>query len=392
MANRLNEKKVADLRPRAEGYEVRDEIVPGLVLRVGKKGAKVWEVVVQAGPASRRRVRLGTFPDLSVKEARKAAEAAKEDAARPNRSRDVRTVGDLFERYATARAPHMRSWSDVGSVWKIWGEARLAHVRLSDLTIHHGLDLRDHVAAQSSTLRAASVIRYLRPMFAWAADERILDANPWAALKAKETAAARERVLSLAEWRMLWAAGAAEPYPFGPFLRALMLSAQRLSNVAQMRWDEIQGDVWLIPREKMKATRTAKAAAHEVPLSGALAALIAEQPRLGPFVFTTLRDRPISPGSRQKDRLEAMANTLWAQNRGQPLERKEMLANWRFHDLRRTAATLMTGGGATRFIVERVLGHADTGVTAIYDRNLYREEKRAALEVLSGSVMTGAHI
>jgi integrase len=389
MATRLNEKRAADLRPKAEGYEVRDDVVPGLILRVGKKGAKIWDVVVQTSPKSRKRIRLGTFPDMSVKNARKAAEAAKEDVSRPSRSRDIRTVGDLFERYSAARAPQMRAWHDVNSVWANWAEARLGHVRLTDLTVHHGLDLRDHVAAHSSPLRAASVIRYLRPMFAWAADERIIDAHPWAALRAREVAPARERVLSSAEWQMLWNAADVEPYPFGPFLRALMLSAQRLSNVAEMRWDEIQGDVWVIPRDKMKATRTAKAATHEVPLSGALAALIAEQPRLGPFVFTTRGDRPITPGSRQKDRIEALANTEAAKAQGRPLTPREALTDWRFHDIRRTGATLMTGGGVSRFIVERVLGHADSGVTAIYDRNVYREEKREALEVLASTLLAG---
>ncbi|WP_169791124.1 tyrosine-type recombinase/integrase [Rubellimicrobium mesophilum] len=382
----MNEKKAADLRPRAEGYEVRDEVVPGLVLRVGKKGTKVWDVVVQTGPKSRKRVRLGTFPSLSVKDARKAAETIKENSIGAGRAREVRTVGELFERYAAARAPQMRSWHDVQSVWHVWGEPRLARVRLSDLSIHHGLDLRDHVALHSSPLRAASVIRYLRPMFAWAADERIIDVNPWATLKAREKAPARERVLSPSEWQALWEAARREPYPFGPFLKVLMLSAQRLSNVAQMRWDELHGDLWIIPREKMKATRTAKAAAHEVPLSSALAALIAEQPRLGPYVFTTRGDRPISPGSRQKDRFTAAVNAAAAQANGRPLLPQEVLADWRFHDIRRTAATLMTGGGVSRFIVERVLGHADRGVTAIYDRNIYRTEKRAALEVLAATV------
>ena len=46
----------------------------------------------------------------------------------------------------------------------------------------------------------------------------------------------------------------------------------------------------------------------------------------------------------------------------------------------------MAEGGVQRFILERVLGHADRGVTAIYDRATYREEKRQALEVLAGTV------
>ena len=51
------------------------------------------------------------------------------------------------------------------------------------------------------------------------------------------------------------------------------------------------------------------------------------------------------------------------------------------HDLRRTAATRMTGDlGITRFVVSRVLNHADSGVTSVYDRHSYLPEKRHALE------------
>ncbi len=368
MKTRLTERKAAALAAKSSGYEVRDELVRGLVLRVGKKGQKVWEVVVQRG-RSRKRVRLGTFPDVSLKDARKAAEAAKEDAVTPMKERGVKTVADLFAKYADDRAPKMRAWRDVQSVWDNWAADRIGHVRLTDISIHHGLDLRDYVAARSTPLRASSVIRYIRPMFAWAADERYLDASPWATLRAKEVAPTRERVLSDNEWSKVWEAAKAEPYPFGPFVQALMLSAQRLSSVAEMRWDEIAGDVWIIPAAKMKATRVEKAAAHEVPLSTALADLIAHQPRNGPFVFSTRGDRPISPGSRQKDRIGKAAGVL----------------GWRFHDVRRTAATRMTEAGVSRFIVERVLGHADRGVTAVYDRNAYREEKRGALEALASS-------
>ncbi len=153
-----------------------------------------------------------------------------------------------------------------------------------------------------------------------------------------------------------------------------MLTAQRLSNVAQTRWDEIHGDVWVIPRDKMKATKQEKAALHEVPLSAAAAELIAKQPPRGALVFTTTNSKPIWPGSKLKVQLQVASET----------------SGWRFHDIRRTAATHMTTGNdagkVSRFIVERVLGPADTSVTASYDRATNRDEKREALEVLAATV------
>jgi len=369
MKTRLNEAKTNALKPKKVSYEVRDEVVRGLVLRVGKKGVKVWEVIVSVG-GRRRRERLGVFPALSVKEARVKAEEAKIAALNPIASTAARTVADIFEAYKAVREPKMRTWGDVQSVWGCWAKDRIGHVRSTDLTLHHGLDLRNHVSKASSPLRAGAVIRYLRPMFAWAEEERLIAENPWLHLKVGVTATSRDRVLQHDEWQRLWKAGRTLPYPFGPFIRALMLSAQRSSNVAAMRWDEIHGDVWVIPREKVKATRPDKAAAHEVPLSGALAGLIAEQPRRGNFVFTTRGDVPMYPGSKLKAQLSEAAE----------------LSDWRFHDVRRTGATLMTTGKVTRFIVERVLGHSDGSVTATYDRSSYREEKGAALEVLAATV------
>jgi integrase len=50
------------------------------------------------------------------------------------------------------------------------------------------------------------------------------------------------------------------------------------------------------------------------------------------------------------------------------------------HDMRRTAASLMTGMGTTRLVVAKVLNHVELGVTKVYDRHSYDQEKRRALE------------
>ncbi len=379
MKTRLNESKVEGYKAKRSGYEVRDEVVRGLILRIGKKGLKVWEVIVPHGKR-RFRKRLGMHPAMSVKEARKLAEEAKVSARSFSSGSAVKTVSDIFDAYKEARSKTLRSWSDIQSVWDTWAEPRIGQVRASDLSIHHGLDLRKHVTSKSSAVRAGAVIRYLRPMLKWAAEEQMIEGNPWASLRVGEKAQSRDRVLSADEWAAIWKAAEDMPYPFGPFVQALMLSAQRLSNVAEMRWDEIHGDVWVIPRDKMKAIRIESASSHEVPLSAGLAELIAQQPRRSDFVFTTTGDKPITPGSKLKVKLQEASKT----------------ANWRFHDIRRTAATIMTsgnaGGKANRFIVERVLGHAETSVTAVYDRSTYRDEKRAALEVLTSSINAGVSV
>jgi integrase len=62
------------------------------------------------------------------------------------------------------------------------------------------------------------------------------------------------------------------------------------------------------------------------------------------------------------------------------------MSHWVFHDLRRTARTIMSRAGVAGEIGERVLGHAIPGVRGVYDRYEYLDEKRDALERLASLV------
>jgi len=369
MTERLNDTKIKALKVRGQRYEVRDSVVRGLYVEVGAKGGKVWWLQASRG-GKRERVRLGTFPELVSQSARNQATLIKDDIIRPRSSTEVKTTAALFERYKAVHKAKRRAWRDVESVWLNWARDRIGHVPLTDVTHHHGLDLRDYVASKAGPARAAKVLIYLRPMFSWAARERLIDINPWAGISAGSSPQPRDRVLSNLEWRAVWDASFEEPSPFGPFTRSLMLSGQRLSNVAQMRWDEISDGVWTIPRDKFKATRPERATAHEVPLSAALSQLIYEMPKTCEYVFNARGNKPIQPGSRQKNRLAERA----------------CVSGWTYHDLRRTAATQMAEGKVSRFIIERALGHADQGVTATYDRASYRDEKLEAFEVVASGL------
>jgi hypothetical protein len=44
----------------------------------------------------------------------------------------------------------------------------------------------------------------------------------------------------------------------------------------------------------------------------------------------------------------------------------------------------MVGANAPRLVVSKNLNHVETGVTAVYDRHSYDQEKRAALDYWGG--------
>ena len=75
-------------------------------------------------------------------------------------------------------------------------------------------------------------------------------------------------------------------------LEFAVLTTARPGEVRWMRWNEVDGDVWTVPAEKMKAQRE-----HRVPLSPRALAILNELPRLdgGEFVFPGMRaGRPLS--------------------------------------------------------------------------------------------------
>lgn len=69
-------------------------------------------------------------------------------------------------------------------------------------------------------------------------------------------------------------------------------------------------------------------------------------------------------------------------NPGKAIQRIQAASgvDFRGHDLRRTAASMMTSVGIPRLTVSKILNHVEPGVTAVYDRHSYDNEKRAALE------------
>ena len=126
--------------------------------------------------------------------------------------------------------------------------------------------------------------------------------------------------------------------------------------------------LWTLPPEATKPGRV-----HDVPLSGPALQLLKGLPRCdGAFVFTaTSGAKPISGFSRAKVALDAKVRDALGN-----------LTGWTIHDLRRSAATWMAGAGVPPHVLAAILNHtpgSTQGVTSIYNRFRYTEERREAL-------------
>ena len=172
------------------------------------------------------------------------------------------------------------------------------------------------------------------------------------------------------EIRAVWAGCDADHGIIADAFRLMLVTAQRRGEVLSMRWQDVDCSWWTIPAELAK-----NGLAHCVPLSRqALAILEGLRNRpTGPWVFPSpTTARPIENPQKAAERLRE----------------RSKVPDLCLHDLRRTAASLMTGMGISRLTVKKILNHAERDVTAVYDRHSYDPEKRSALEAWSRRLET----
>jgi integrase len=223
------------------------------------------------------------------------------------------------------------------------------------------------------------VLACLRKLMNWYAtdhdDFRSPITRDMAKTKAKDRA--RKRTLDDHELRAVWRATEALQTPYGWLCRFLLLTATRLREAAWMARSELSADgtVWVIPSERSKSKQ-----AQLVPLSQAAQHLLAQTPAVGrTWVFSFDGQKPINGFGKAKQQLDA--RVLAALRQQDPSAKQ--LPRWTFHDLRRTARSLMSRAGVPPRHGEMALGHTIKGVEGTYDRYDYVPEKRAAFESLS---------
>jgi integrase len=216
-------------------------------------------------------------------------------------------------------------------------------------------------------------------LFAHAVRQDLIEKSPCEGLEAVElhgAPAARDRVLIDDELRLVWRAAEAAGYPFGPLVKLLLLTGQRRDEIADVRWSEIDGALLTIPAERMKGGFV-----QTVPLVLAAVEILDRLPRFagGNYAFSTMGGkRPISGFSKMKARLDTAVAKLAA---GGPI------APWTLHDLRRTVRTGLSSVGVLPVIAELTIGHKQTGISAIYDRHRYDDEKRTALDAWQNKLL-----
>jgi integrase len=402
MAKPLTTRAVQALKPRAAPYEVRDPALTGAYIVVSPSGVLSY-VLRYRFAGSKKKLTIGKFDpatglgDVRAKayaaaadlaKARRDAEGvdpaaaktrARKEAAEAQRAAKVEadrarqdSVEHVVELFAKRHLVNLRTGDDVRRVLdrevvSRWQGRRLSEISRAD--VHDALDeVADRAPVQAARLKA-----YLNKLFRWARSRGLVEHNPIEEIDRPNVETVRDRVLDDAELALVWRAADKLNFPFAPIIRMLVLSGQRLGEVAGLRWSELDFDkaVWRLPAERVKNAR-----AHEVPLSAQMLAILDALPRVAnrDLIFTTTGDTPPSGFSRAK---RALDQHIAALNDGKPLP------PWRLHDIRRSVVSGMAALRIELTTIEKCVNHVSgsfAGIVSVYQRHSFADEKRAALE------------
>jgi integrase len=363
----------------------------GLGVRLTRQGGKIFVLQWRDDVTrEKRREVLGDFGKITVKQARKAAQARLGDVAKGIDPRAVRKA-----QQAAAKAAKAEAAFTLKSLLDDWAKLHLVQRReryQAEAIRSLSIAFDDELKRPASALSRAKVLQvvdaydkagkhatgrlvraYGRACFAWAVKRGKLASNPFQGLPAGVKSQPRERLLNDDEIGAIWNAACAMAEPYGPFIRLLMLSLMRREEVAAMKWSEISPDLtaWACPGSRMK-----KGAAHIVALSDAAREALGAVTRIDgqDLVFSTTGKTPISGFSKVKARLDKASK----------------VTGWVLHDFRRAGVSHLARLGHSAVLADALLAHkgqALSDVARVYQVHDFADERKAALQAWAAHVL-----
>lgn len=346
---------------------------------IGRHGAP-WTTELARRKAIELLGQVKAGVDHSAERLRVANEQRKGAAARESRS-----FATLSERWFLrhVKRNNLRSVKDIEGVLRRDLQPAFIDKTIDEMTKIMVTEMIDNVGDRSPD-GANKAFKWLRQMFNWFEEKGLIASSPLNKMKMPFPELVRTRTLSLPEVIIVWIALDKLPEPFRSFYRLLILSGQRLREVSNMPWAELDIEFadWTIPQQRTKNKRE-----HVVPLpEQALHILEDLQPnaekRNGP-VFTTNGRVGISGFSKLKEWLDEAVDALIESDDRARMLMPDGLANWVVHDLRRSLATGCQGLGIPIAVTEAVINHISGsrgGIVRIYQVQEYYNEKADALQ------------
>jgi integrase len=383
----LNKTIIDAIRPPAEGRSYTYDRTAGLCLITTAAGHKsfCWYRKLRDGRI--RKLVIGTWPEVSVGDARDAADqfnAQRSKGEDPGAERrvarqaaaDVATVQGAWDRYRAHLEKHKSPKSARNDSY-LFNALPFKHHRLDSVTLEDVKQLHGKLS-ESGPVWATRVCQFLRRLFNYATDELgYTGMNPvrlrragqderWTDRRIKcvkiPREESRDRRIEAREMPAFLKALDTDPdHDFKHLIHLLLYTAQRRGAVQSMRWADLdlERGTWSIPAEAMKQGKAVR-----VPLIRRAVAVLRLRRK-----WNRRRETPsewVFPSKRGKlKHMTEPKKNWWA------LRKRAGIPDVTLHDLRRTTASWAADAGVSDRIIKAMLAHKVDrfkDVTGVYSR------------------------
>lgn len=372
----------------------------GLIVLAGARGATYYRLNKQRG--KKVFTRIGDATAMRVTKAREAAlRLAGGDATAAAKPVRVRTDGITIKAAWTAYIADVRSGDFIAGRKPTAASTITSYIELFEphvgkpygaKSLHYLARLVPelHRKLKGKPATANRLVQVIRNLFThaartgnWDRPNPTIDPVTGRGIK-KYTVPSRERHLTTAEAARVLAYADSEPQPWRDFWRLLILTGVRASTLREMKWAHLDlrntDSTWAVPTTKNGDPQL-------VPLTDTAAAILRERLAAAPKHQGKgkHRGKPVSvwvfPMRDDPKACIADLDHAWAR-----VKEHAPLDGVRIHDLRRTAGSWATQGGAPLPAVGKLLGHRSHNSTAVYAR-ADTKAARAAAEIVEARLL-----
>lgn len=380
----LTDTKIKTAKSAEKVYKIYD--AEGLYIEVPPTGKKRWRFKYRFD-GKEKRISLGVYPDVSLKDARERRDEARKIVAGGN------DPSIVMRSCPSAVAPQQDTFRQVAEEWianrsAVWAAS---HKQTMDqrLSAYIYPFIGDKPIAEVSALDILAALRVVEKRGALEAARKTLGICSLIC----RYAVASARIPSDPCRDLRGALQSRKPGHFAAFttregaaqvvravrsytgaaivrcaLELLALTFVRPGNIRDAAWNDfdLENGVWVIPAEQMKGRKE-----HVVPLARQACAVLAraQEMRDGTgFVFPSVR--------RRTDR-RLSESTLNVALRSMGFDKTQMTA----HGFRAMASSLLNEMGWPPDVIERQLAHVDKNkIRGVYNRAEYIDERRTMMQ------------
>lgn len=372
--------------PQNRRLEIRDATIRGLELRVTAKGVKSWYFhYTRRADGKRRRVLLGTYPAMNLKDARRKAielrgevERRKDPAADKRAQTTAMTFRELAElRLLSDNSISVATKEQYEQAFNADVFKAIGHFPAREVTADMVARILDDVENRGAAVHADRVRSAIGSTFKWAVKRRRAGVltDPTVGLGKRAPTTARTRVLDDTELEHFWRGISARGTPLTASMQLIVklaiLTGQRRAEVCGAKISELKLagpiPIWIIPGDTKQAGEVIRGRMknhHDqvVPLSQQSLQLWREAIELAGCHEYMFPSRAAQTNSARPSRYPHIRPDSVSQATRR-LRATVGVEDVRLHDMRRCVATWCGNHGIRPDVIDQILSHKPRDVT-----------------------------